>query len=75
MANGSANRIGRKPWGRKADAPASGTMLKSESHEKAPENSAIALKTSRITIEMIDTRMANLNDTAAPEEFSATKIV
>ena len=71
IANGSANRIGSTPCGRNAVWPGSGSMSKSLSHENSPEKIAIALNTSRIAIEMIDTTIANLNDRLAPAALMA----
>jgi hypothetical protein len=71
MAKGSANRIGTTPCGRNEDCPASGSMLKRLSQLKRPEKAAIAEKTSRMAMEMIETTIANLKEIAAPAEFRA----
>jgi len=42
-------------------------------HWNAPEKIAIAEKTRMMPIEMIETTIANLNEIAAPAEFSAMK--
>jgi len=73
IAKGSANRIGRTPWGRNAVWPSSGTMSHRASHENAPEKSAMAEKTRMIPIEITDTMIAKRNEIAAPAEFRAMK--
>jgi hypothetical protein len=74
IANGRAKRMGTTPWGRKADWPGSGAILKSDAASNLPEKRAIAENTRRIAIEMIETTMANLNEMLAPAELRAMKI-
>ena len=74
IANGRANRIGsdavrqeRRSGPRRARCRTACPRL------NWPEKIAIAEKTSRIAMEMIDTTMANLKEMLAPAELSAMK--